>query len=186
MIERDGRLQEGDQILAIDGQPLDAAISHQQAIAILQQAHGLVELVVARDNPRADQSPSTSIQRSATPSSDAEQDLSMWLNTEWAQASMQAQGQEGPLVDINGYEPDTEMETFQVQLAKDEGGLGITIAGYIGEREEISGIFVKSISEGSAAELDGRVRVNDQIVAVVSFTRRTVIKDGAADLSLGG
>lgn len=45
---RDGRLQEGDQILAIDGQLLDANISHKQAIHILQQAKGLVEIVVAR------------------------------------------------------------------------------------------------------------------------------------------
>lgn len=45
---RDGRLREGDQILAIDGQPLDTNVSHQQAIAILQQARGVVELVVAR------------------------------------------------------------------------------------------------------------------------------------------
>lgn len=79
-VRRDGRLKDGDQILAIDGQPLDAAISHQQAIAILQKAHGLVELVVARDSTGADQSPSTSIQRSATPSSDAEQDLTMWVS----------------------------------------------------------------------------------------------------------
>jgi hypothetical protein len=45
---RDGRLAEGDQILAIDGQPLDAAITHQQAIGILQQARGEVEIIVAR------------------------------------------------------------------------------------------------------------------------------------------
>lgn len=44
----DGRLVEGDQILAIDGQPLDSNISHEQAISILQKARGLVELVVAR------------------------------------------------------------------------------------------------------------------------------------------
>jgi len=44
----DGRLLEGDQILAIDGQPLDSNISHEQAISILQKARGLVELVVAR------------------------------------------------------------------------------------------------------------------------------------------
>ena len=43
---RDGRLREGDQLLAIDGQPLD--ISHQQAIHILQSAQGPVEIVVAR------------------------------------------------------------------------------------------------------------------------------------------
>lgn len=39
---------EGDQILAIDGQPLDSNISHEQAISILQKARGLVELIVAR------------------------------------------------------------------------------------------------------------------------------------------
>ena len=35
------------QILAIDGQPLDSRISHQQAIGILQKAKGTVDLVVA-------------------------------------------------------------------------------------------------------------------------------------------
>lgn len=45
---RDGRLREGDQILAIDGQVLEAAISHQAAIGILQRARGIVDLVVAR------------------------------------------------------------------------------------------------------------------------------------------
>lgn len=43
---RDGRLREQDQILAIDGQPLD--ISHQEAIRILQSARGLVVLIIAR------------------------------------------------------------------------------------------------------------------------------------------
>lgn len=45
---RDGRLQEGDQILAIDGKLLDSNISHKQAIHILQRAKGLVEIIVAR------------------------------------------------------------------------------------------------------------------------------------------
>ena len=39
---QDGQLLEGDQILAIDGQPLDSNISHQQAITILQRAKGTV------------------------------------------------------------------------------------------------------------------------------------------------
>lgn len=56
---RDGNLREGDQILAIDGQPLDSNISHQQAISILQKARGLVELVVARGvEEEAPQTPS--------------------------------------------------------------------------------------------------------------------------------
>ncbi|XP_016131600.1 inaD-like protein [Sinocyclocheilus grahami] len=47
--DRDGRLQENDQILAINGIPLDQSVTQQQAIALLQQQKDQVELVVARD-----------------------------------------------------------------------------------------------------------------------------------------
>ncbi|XP_036032967.1 inaD-like protein isoform X1 [Onychomys torridus] len=46
--DRDQRLKENDQILAINDTPLDQNISHQQAIALLQQATGSLRLVVAR------------------------------------------------------------------------------------------------------------------------------------------
>lgn len=59
-----------------------------------------------------------------------------------------------------------EMEQFSVELQKDANGLGITIAGYVCEKEELSGIFVKSVSKGSAADVSGQIRVNDRIVAV--------------------
>ncbi|XP_014208274.1 uncharacterized protein LOC106639270 [Copidosoma floridanum] len=59
-----------------------------------------------------------------------------------------------------------EMEKFTVELKKDSCGLGITIAGYVCEKEELSGIFVKSISEGSAADLSGKIQINDRIVEV--------------------
>lgn len=45
---RDGKLKEADQILAINGQALDQTITHQQAISILQKAKDNVQLVVAR------------------------------------------------------------------------------------------------------------------------------------------
>ncbi|XP_036368376.1 multiple PDZ domain protein isoform X4 [Octopus sinensis] len=62
-----------------------------------------------------------------------------------------------------------EMEMFDVQLVKDTRGLGITIVGYVaggGAPDELSGIYVQSIAEGSAAHLDGRTQVNDQIIEV--------------------
>lgn len=46
--DRDQRLKEHDQILAINHTPLDQNISHQQAIALLQQTTGSLHLVVAR------------------------------------------------------------------------------------------------------------------------------------------
>ncbi|XP_032689961.1 uncharacterized protein LOC116853160 isoform X4 [Odontomachus brunneus] len=66
-------------------------------------------------------------------------------------------------LDINSL---PEMERFTVELTKDIYGLGITIAGYVCEKEELSGIFVKSISEGSAADLSNKIQINDRIVEV--------------------
>ncbi|XP_054646869.1 inaD-like protein isoform X2 [Dunckerocampus dactyliophorus] len=48
---RDGRLQVRDQILVINGRPLEAGIGHQQALALLQQPGETVDLLVARDRP---------------------------------------------------------------------------------------------------------------------------------------
>ncbi|VVC26324.1 Hypothetical protein CINCED_3A013186 [Cinara cedri] len=297
---REGGLHEGDQIIAIDGQPLDTNVSHQQAIGILQQARGLVQLVVAR--------PLT------PPPLPTSQPSSNMLNTEWAQVeviellndgsglgfgiiggrstgvvvktilpggvadrdgrlqsgdhilqigevNLRGMGSEqvaavlrqsgsqvrlvvarpiessaidiiqnmsctAPIVPTkmlgdaeeldrhlvqHGYPevatyssdyffqnisnennllindniipaslppitmdmvpPDSittfpETDSFTVQLKKDTHGLGITIAGYVCEKEELSGIFVKSISEGSAADLCKKIQVNDRIVEV--------------------
>uniref|UniRef100_A0A1L8DWB4 Putative pdz domain-containing protein n=1 Tax=Nyssomyia neivai TaxID=330878 RepID=A0A1L8DWB4_9DIPT len=59
-----------------------------------------------------------------------------------------------------------ETERFTVELTKDSNGLGITIAGYVCEKEELSGIFVKSVSPGSAADISGKIHVNDRIIEV--------------------
>ena len=59
-----------------------------------------------------------------------------------------------------------ETERFIVELTKDFNGLGVTIAGYVCEKEELSGIFIKSVSPGSAADLSGRIHVNDRIIQV--------------------
>ena len=61
-----------------------------------------------------------------------------------------------------------EVEHFSTELVKDSQGLGITIAGYVGEspQDELSGIFVKSVTPNSAADANGKIRVNDQIIEV--------------------
>ncbi|XP_026491936.2 uncharacterized protein LOC113397708 isoform X2 [Vanessa tameamea] len=62
-------------------------------------------------------------------------------------------------------EPETL--SYEVDLNKDSAlGLGITVAGYVCEQEELSGIFVKSISAGSSADLCDKIQVNDRIVEV--------------------
>nr|CAD7430671.1 unnamed protein product [Timema monikensis] len=82
----DARLHEGDQILAIDGQPLDSNISHQQAISILQKARGLVELVVARTG--AEETPPSPSRSPSAVSDTSKAGSDMVLNTEWAQVEV--------------------------------------------------------------------------------------------------
>ncbi|CAH2094886.1 unnamed protein product [Euphydryas editha] len=59
-----------------------------------------------------------------------------------------------------------EVDIIHVDLNKNVYGLGITVAGYVCEKEELSGIFVKSIIEGSSAEQSGKIRINDRIIEV--------------------
>lgn len=68
-------------------------------------------------------------------------------------------------VDIE-YISETETEKYTVTLNKGDQGLGITIAGYVCEREDLCGIFVKSLSEGSEAYKCGKIQVNDRIIEV--------------------
>ena len=66
----------------------------------------------------------------------------------------------------NSTEELPEKEEYQIELRKDAKGLGITIAGYVCEKEDLCGIFVKSIIEESVADKSGCIMVNDQITEV--------------------
>ncbi|XP_013165102.1 PREDICTED: uncharacterized protein LOC106115966 isoform X1 [Papilio xuthus] len=80
-----------------------------------------------------------------------------------------------------GREPETL--SYEVQLNKHSAlGLGITVAGYVCEQEELSGIFVKSVSEGSAADLCGKIQVNDRIVEVDGVSLHGVTNHKAVSL----
>ncbi|KAF7666688.1 hypothetical protein LDENG_00096410 [Lucifuga dentata] len=229
----DGKLKEADQILAINGQPLDQTVTHQQAIGILQSASERVELTVARGPIPQLASPvwqhvetielvndgsglgfgivggktTGVIVKTILPGGIADKDgrlrsgdhilrigdtdLYSMGSEQVAQVLRQCGNRiklvvtRGP-VDENpsvtaamhtalptvneqqGYEEE-ETEGFDVNLTKNAHGLGITIAGYVGDKNlEPSGIFVKSITKGSAVEQDGSIHVGDQIIAVDS------------------
>lgn len=87
---------------------------------------------------------------------------------------------EQPAVDSIYESPETE--TYDVELRKNVYGLGITVAGYVCEEEDLSGIFVKSIIEGSAAEMSNKIQINDRIVAVDGKTLSGVTNHQAVEL----
>uniref|UniRef100_W5LPQ0 Multiple PDZ domain crumbs cell polarity complex component n=1 Tax=Astyanax mexicanus TaxID=7994 RepID=W5LPQ0_ASTMX len=244
----DGKLKEGDQILVINGQPLDQNITHQQAVTLLQRASEHVQIIVARgpvpqlSSPVVSRTPSAastlSAHSSAThctqvetielvndgsglgfgivggkttgvivktilPGGIADQDGRLksgdhilrigetdlyGLGSDQVAQVLRQCGNRVKLVisratvddtstlpstlptvtEQQGHEEEEEEHgAFDVSLTKNAQGLGITIAGYIGDKNsEPSGIFVKSITTGSAVEQDGRIHVGDQIIAV--------------------
>ncbi|XP_051799680.1 multiple PDZ domain protein isoform X12 [Acanthochromis polyacanthus] len=243
----DGKLKEADQILAINGQPLDQTVTHQQAIGILQSASEKVQLTVARGpipqlaSPVVSRTPSAASTLSANssawqhvetielvndgtglgfgivggkttgvivktilPGGIADQDgrlrsgdhilrigdtdLYGMGSEQVAQVLRQCGNRvklvvtRGPVEETpsavmpvvlptvneqQGYEEEEDAEAFDVSLTKNTQGLGITIAGYVGDKNsEPSGIFVKSITKDSAVDQDGRIHVGDQIIAV--------------------
>ncbi|XP_078251907.1 multiple PDZ domain protein isoform X5 [Rhinoraja longicauda] len=253
---RDGKLKEADQILAINRQPLDQSVTHQQAIGILQKATEQVQLVIARgsishlSSPVISRTPSdasTLLEHSSTvnwqivesielvndgcglgfgivggrttgvvvktilPGGVADRDGRLQsgdhilkigdtdllgMGSEQVAQVLRQCGNCVKLVIARGAVEDSlaaapqglpalpsvppvaeepepafsqqvDGEVFDVELTKDVHGLGITIAGYVGDtNQEPSGIFVKSITQGSAVEQDGRIHVGDQIIAV--------------------
>uniref|UniRef100_A0A7N8WY35 Multiple PDZ domain crumbs cell polarity complex component n=1 Tax=Mastacembelus armatus TaxID=205130 RepID=A0A7N8WY35_9TELE len=247
----DGKLKEADQILAINGQPLDQKVTHQQAIGILQSASEKVQLTVARGpipqlaSPVVSRTPSAASTLSANssmlqhvetielvndgtglgfgivggkttgvivktilPGGIADQDgrlhsgdhilrigdtdLHGMGSEQVAQVLRQCGNRvklvvtrtpvdENPPVSaimpvvlptvseqqVSSPFEEEEAEAFDVSLTKNTQGLGITIAGYVGDKNlEPSGIFVKSITKDSAVDQDGRIHVGDQIIAV--------------------
>ncbi|KAK6734054.1 hypothetical protein RB195_017683 [Necator americanus] len=61
----------------------------------------------------------------------------------------------------------TDYETVDVNLLRDPAlGLGITVAGYVHRKEEIGGVFVKSLVPRSAAAQSGQIHVHDLILEV--------------------
>ncbi|PNI54486.1 MPDZ isoform 5 [Pan troglodytes] len=141
--DQHGRLCSGDHILKIGDTDL-AGMSSEQVAQVLRQCGNRVKLMIARGAIEERTAPTAlGITLSSSPASTPE-------------LRVDASTQKGE-----------ESETFDVELTKNVQGLGITIAGYIGDKKlEPSGIFVKSITKSSAVEHDGRIQIGDQIIAV--------------------
>ncbi|XP_059840270.1 inaD-like protein isoform X4 [Hypanus sabinus] len=242
--ERDGRLQEQDQILALNHTPLDETVSHQEAIAMLQQTKGSVHLVVARGSPHRVPSPTDMatlpfssqstqwghveeielvsdgsglgfgivggkptgvIVKTVVPGGLADRDGRLKTGDRILQISgtnVEEMGSEqiaqvlrncgNRVCMVVARDPQDDFpskylnvvpsmsarehsnnissadyEISDVELKRDGQSLGITVVGYVGaSQSDTSGIFVKSIIPGSAAEQSGCIQVQDRIIAV--------------------
>ncbi|XP_023367129.1 partitioning defective 3 homolog isoform X4 [Otolemur garnettii] len=145
---QDGRLKAGDRLIEVNGVDL-AGKSQEEVVSLLRSTkmEGTVSLLVFRQedafHPRE-------------------------LNPEPSQ--MQIPKETKPEDEDIVLTPDGTREflTFEVPL-NDSGsaGLGVSVKGNRSKENHADlGIFVKSIINGGAASKDGRLRVNDQLIAV--------------------
>ncbi|XP_064335581.1 partitioning defective 3 homolog isoform X14 [Camelus dromedarius] len=145
---QDGRLKAGDRLLEVNGVDL-AGKSQEEVVSLLRSTkmEGTVSLLVFRQedafHPRE-------------------------LNAEPRQMQIPKDTKaedEDPVLTPDGTR---EFLTFEVPL-NDSGsaGLGVSVKGNRSKENHADlGIFVKSIINGGAASKDGRLRVNDQLIAV--------------------
>uniref|UniRef100_A0A3B4FIS8 Par-3 family cell polarity regulator n=1 Tax=Pundamilia nyererei TaxID=303518 RepID=A0A3B4FIS8_9CICH len=139
---QDGRLKAGDRLLEVSGVDLNGK-SQEEVVALLRATPmgGTVNLLVIR--PEDSLLPREVV--SAQPAPHKQKD-DIVLTPDGAQ----------------------EFMTFEIPL-NDSGsaGLGVSVKGNRSkENHEDLGIFVKSIINGGAASKDGRLHVNDQLIAV--------------------
>uniref|UniRef100_A0A8C2WP25 Par-3 family cell polarity regulator n=1 Tax=Cyclopterus lumpus TaxID=8103 RepID=A0A8C2WP25_CYCLU len=142
---QDGRLKAGDRLLEVSGVDLNGK-SQEEVVALLRATAmgGTVNLLVIR--PEDSLLPREVVSRKPTPHSEIRIEEDMVLTPDGTQ----------------------EFMTFEIPLS-DSGsaGLGVSVKGNRSKENHADlGIFVKSIINGGAASKDGRLRVNDQLIAV--------------------
>ncbi|CAJ1073016.1 partitioning defective 3 homolog isoform X7 [Xyrichtys novacula] len=160
---QDGRLKAGDRLLEVNGVDLNGR-TQEEVVALLRATPmgGAVGLLVLRQEeaflPReANAEPQMQGPRDLHPRQPGTAGKPHWLIEKT---------EEDDLV----LTPDGTREflTFEIPLS-DSGsaGLGVSVKGNRSKENHADlGIFVKSIINGGAACKDGRLRVNDQLIAV--------------------
>ncbi|XP_034258526.1 partitioning defective 3 homolog isoform X14 [Pantherophis guttatus] len=145
---QDGRLKAGDRLIEVNGVDLTGK-TQEEVVSLLRSTKmgGSVSLLIFRQeeafHPRE-------------------------LNTEQSQSQISKETKPEEEDIVLTADGTREFLTFEVPL-NDSGsaGLGVSVKGNRSKENHADlGIFVKSIINGGAASKDGRLRVNDQLIAV--------------------
>ncbi|XP_038623430.1 pro-interleukin-16 isoform X2 [Tachyglossus aculeatus] len=151
----DGRLQEGDEVLELNGESM-FGLTHQDALQKFKQAKkGLLTLTVR-----------TSLGTSFAAANRSSPPLchSLSSGTSLPEESSPFCPENGPSL-VPLAKPNDRI-VVEVSLNKEAGvGLGIGLCS-VPHLQGISGIFIHTLSPGSVAHMDGRLRCGDEILEI--------------------
>ncbi|XP_034277275.1 pro-interleukin-16 [Pantherophis guttatus] len=159
----DGRLQEGDEILELNGESMHG-LTHHEALQKFKAKKGLLTLTVR-----------TSFSTPSSATSYLSSHLCRSLSTSMCITKENSSfGSESTSTfPLNPLNPNDRI-MMEVSLNKEAGvGLGIGLCS-IPYSRYISGIFIHTLSPGSVAHMDGRLRGGDEIVEINEASVQTM------------
>ncbi|XP_068617031.1 PDZ domain-containing protein 2 [Brachionichthys hirsutus] len=171
----DGRLEEGDEILEVNGESLHG-LTHQQAIQTFKQLKkGVLTLTIQTRlrSPSLTPCPTPALlSRASSPSSNTSG------RTRVHSESEEAGGPRGPCPGPK------DCIVMEVTLNKEPAvGLGIGVC-CLTQDDASPGIYIHSLALGSVAKMDGRLRRGDQILEVEAVSlRHAALSEAYAVLS---
>ncbi|XP_054623829.1 discs large homolog 1-like protein isoform X7 [Dunckerocampus dactyliophorus] len=175
---KDGRLQIGDKLLAVNSSCLEE-VSHEHAVTALKNTPDVVYLKVAKPNsvfindtfgpPDLTNSFSQHLENHITPPNFLAQPLPLPASS--GRYSPTPKGMLGD-DDVSRY----KMEPRKVVLHRGATGLGFNIVG----GEDGEGIFISFILAGGPADLCGELRKGDRLVSVNGVDLRSATHEQAA------
>ncbi|OBS80444.1 hypothetical protein A6R68_21344, partial [Neotoma lepida] len=175
---KDGRLQIGDKILAVNSVGLED-VMHEDAVAALKNTYDVVYLKVAKPSNAylSDSYAPPDITTSYSQHLDNEISHSSYLGTDYPTAMTPTSPRRySPVAkDLLG-EEDIPREPRRIVIHRGSTGLGFNIVG----GEDGEGIFISFILAGGPADLSGELRKGDQILSVNGVDLRNASHEQAA------
>ncbi|XP_059171787.1 membrane-associated guanylate kinase, WW and PDZ domain-containing protein 3-like isoform X4 [Physella acuta] len=181
---RCGRLHIGDRILAVNG--VDTSnMHHKDVVSLIKESGFSVALTIGP--PPDDNSSTTSYRQSSAGSSGNPPPLYSVdrpdMNIQSWERNQPGMGRDRPRTPSNQGSDDSG-EIYQVELHRGSRGFGFSIRG--GREFNAMPLFVLRIAEDGAADLDGRLKVGDQILEINSFNTDSMTHTEAIDIIQNG
>ncbi|XP_060836590.1 protein scribble homolog isoform X4 [Rhopalosiphum padi] len=163
-------LRVGDKVLTANGQSL-VDVDHYTSVEVLRSCGSVLVLQVLREtNPQPKdwaihipgESTSSSLNNSRAPSVISHQNNYEHTNGYSLERNRKTPE---PLKELDS----TKKQIVYTTLIRDQNGLGFSIAGGKGSshfKENNEAIFISRITEGGAAEKDGKLQVGDQVISI--------------------
>ncbi|XP_066508419.1 discs large homolog 1-like protein isoform X1 [Hoplias malabaricus] len=171
---KDGRLQIGDKLLAVNSTPLEE-VTHEHAVTALKNTTDVVYLKVAKPNsvfmndnfapPDITNSYSQHMENHISPPNFLSQPMPPAQSGRFSPTPKTTHGEE-----------DLTREPRKVVLHRGATGLGFNIVG----GEDGEGIFISFILAGGPADLSGELRKGDRLISVNGVDLRSATHEQAA------